>query len=179
MTGGRGGTAWGPRPTALLGLLLLSLAACTFERRPDARAAGTGGAGGASLQDSIRAVTEAFGEARLRGDLAAALGLFDSTARVTPLRSSGDPGTLGPWLTPEEALAARWAPGSPGEPHRDLLDSSLEILPGGTALVLNRYGDTRASGTPVALETLVLVRGGSGWRIRHLHRTDLPPAAAP
>lgn len=169
------------RPTALLGglLLLASLTACTFERRPDARTPATGRGGGVTVQDSIRAVAGALDEARRKGDLAAALGLFDTGAHVTPLLGSGDPDGPAPWLPPEEALAARWAPGSPGEPERDLLESRVEILPGGTALVLNRYGNPLAGGAPVALETLVLVRGRSGWLIRHMHRTDLPPTPAP
>lgn len=169
------------RSTARLAALLLlaSLAGCTFERRPDARTQATGSGERVTVQDSIRAVAGALDEARRKGDLAAALGLFDAGAHVTPLLGSGDPGDPVPWLPPEEALAVRWAPGSPGEPERDLLESRVEILPGGTALVLNRYGDPLAGGTPVALETLVLVRGPSGWRIRHMHRTDLPPTPAP
>ncbi len=123
------------------------------------------------MEDSVRSVVEALNDARRRGDLAAALSLFDTAARVTPPAEAPLPDSLGGWLRPERALGYGWTPGAPGGRSLELLESQVEILPGGTALALGRYVDPGRGAAPAALETLLLVRGPAGWRIRHLHRS--------
>lgn len=177
--GAEGGRRTGTRvASALAGcILFLSLGACTFERRADP---GEAGISALTTEDSIRAVVASLDAARRDGDLAAALGLFDTDARVSPLIPPGSESTEGPWRSPGDALAEEWTPGAPVL-RLDLLESRVEFPGTGTALVLNRYAD---EGTPtreaVALETMVLVRLGGEWRIRHLHRSfPLPTGARP
>jgi ketosteroid isomerase-like protein len=174
----RKGAAAGVRAAVVTALVVIPLAACTFERRPDPRTSAAAEGAERSDGDSIRAVITALDDARRRGDLAAALTLFDTVAHVTPMTAAGTTGGQAPWLNPEEALGAGWTPGSPGHPDPGLLESRVEFLAAGSALVLNRYGDTTA-GASETLETVVLVRRPSGWRIRHLHRSAPPPNPVP
>lgn len=153
----------------------LTAGACSFERRPDPLAGATGSQA-TTVEDSVRAVALALDGARRLGDLAAAAALFESSARTTPLHP--EERGAGRWLTPGEALAGGWAPGTVNPHPEEVLESSVELLGGGSALVLNTLVDPEAEGMPAALETLVLVRTPGGWRIRHLHRspTDAPQA---
>jgi len=158
---------WTPTnsPPLLLLLLLVSLApGCTFERRPDSTT--TARAEGGTAADSIRAVVTALETARARGDLAAALALFDSGAVV----AGGQVGTLDGrgWVTAEAMLS-----GAAPDPvrTRELEESSISLLPG-SALALNRYRDPEG-GLP-SVETVVLVRTPAGWRIRHIHHSPTP-----
>lgn len=158
-------------------LLVLVPLGCTFERRPDGRGAADPRTQALSVEDSVRSVVEALDDARRRGDLAAALSLFDTAARVTPPVGAPFPDSLGGWLSPDLALGYGWTPGAPGGSPLELLESRVEILPGGTALSLGRYVDPAGGGAPASLETLLLIRGPAGWRIRHLHRSS--PSQSP
>lgn len=154
---------------ACIGVLLLS--ACTFERRGDP--GGEAPTAAPDATDSVRMVVSSLDEALQDGDLAAARNLFDADARVSSLGPFQ--GETVSWRSPDQALAGEGLPG--GEASWTLVDSRIESPAPGSALVLNRYavaGDP-AGGSGV-LETLVLVRRGGEWRIRHLHRSFLHPA---
>lgn len=172
------GTGWGRVPrvgavAAVSAALLLLSAACTFERRPDPRAPRDPEVPSAA-RDSVAAVVAALDDARRRGDLASALLLFDTAARVTAPPQGG---AIPPRFLPaRDALAAEGgAPGSPAPEPLALVESTVELVGTSTALALNRYGPSVGTGEAFALETLVLVRSGGGWRIRHLHRTPAGP----
>jgi hypothetical protein len=161
-----------PPLAALLGVGLF-LVGCTFERRPTAGQSTDGPSSSppTTVEDSVLTVVNSLQHARDRGDLAAALALFDGEARVSGLvlRSDGDAAPS--WRSPREALEEEGSR-SLVQPGLELLESSVAWPGGGTALVLRRYVDVeRAPVEPSALESLLLVRGTGGWRILHLHRS--------
>jgi hypothetical protein len=118
------------------------------------------------------AAVSSLAAARQDGDLAAAVGLFDGDARVSPGPLLPGGAEEGDWLPPGEALE-REAPWR----GLELVESQVEFPGPGTALVLNRYAVPGAPpGDPGALETIVMVRRDGEWRIRHLHRSFPPPA---
>lgn len=162
--------AGSPVFAALAGcLLLLSLAACTFERRADP---GNGGGPAPTTQDSVMAVVSSLDAARQDGDLAAAAALFDADARVSSRPVPPGAAPESGWLPPGEALE-RETPLA----GMELVESQVEFPGPGTALVLNRYLETGSpAGYPGALETILMVRRDGEWRIRHLHRSFPPPA---
>jgi uncharacterized protein (TIGR02246 family) len=165
-----GSGAGSPVLPALAGcVLLLSLAACTFERRADP---GNGGSPALSTEDAVLAVVSSLDAARQDGDLAAAAGLFDADARVSIRPSFPGAGAESDWLPPGAALEQ-----DVSATRFELVESQVEFPGPGTALVLNRYVETGApSGESGALETIVMVRRDGEWRIRHLHRS-FPPTA--
>jgi len=157
-----------------VGILLVG---CTFERRPTAgqTVQGTSSSPPETVEDSVLTVVNSLHYARDGGDLAAALVLFHPEARVSALvpPSPGDPSP--PWRSAREALEEEGSR-SLVQPGLELLESSVAWPGGGTALVLRRYVDVeQAPGEPSTLETLLLVRGADGWRIRHLHRSFPSP----
>ena len=161
-----------PRLLPLLASLLL-LAACTFERRPDA---GNGEAepdtGAVTrteiLEDSVEATVDAFTAALRAGDISRAVGMLDAEATLYDEETGHrwDP-TKADSLLPgpmeregEEEL--RWEP----------VESWMEVYDE-AALFVRRYQATisREEAPWTAMETYVLVRSDEDWVIRHLHRS--------
>lgn len=172
-------------------LLVVMLAGCTFERRPD-RASNGDGDGAYSLApegearvlqpaDSVLLVAQLYREALEVGDLSRALSflhpgaaLYNDAAALLPANASAGEVLLQELRLRQEGL------------RLEVVDSEATIL-GDAALVLKRYrvseagavaasddegdSDSSALESETALETIILVRSPTGWRIRHLHRS--------
>lgn len=160
-----------PSPRSVLAAaLLLALSACTFERRPDVRDGEEGPDTAAltrALEDSVEAAVGAFVEALRAGDISRVVGMLHDHATLY-----------------DEETGHRWGPmqadsllpGPMGREGQELgwepAESWIEIYDP-AALVVRRYRATisREEAPWTAMETYVLVRGGGGWVIRHLHRS--------
>lgn len=155
-------------------LLAVIAGGCTLEHRPDVQpddeavAAETPSVPGASVEDSARAVASAFREALVLGD----------ASRVASLTA---PGAL--LVDQEEGVRWRRSAESDGPLPAPLgasrgglgwtVSASEFANLDGTALLVTRYG-AEVAGEEVpwsAVESLVLVRTGDGWRVRYLHRS--------
>lgn len=173
-------------------LVLLFTSGCTFERRPDRAADGNlddePGLADSSLErvmhpaDSVLVVARLYREALEVGDLSRALSflhpgaaLYNDAAALLPPGSSAGEVLLQELRLRQEGMTF------------EVLDSEVTLL-GDAALVLKRYrmldqdgsvdaqrpagpAEPTADRDDVALETIILVRSPSGWRIRHLHRS--------
>ncbi len=170
----------------LVCLLLSSISACTFERSdPEADRDGpplgialAGPEPQESLADRIDLVltaVESFRESVATGDLSVSLSQLDSGATlVDPLVGRAtETASRGELLL---ELRRRHAEGLVYEP----VETEVVIDGDGSALVLTllsmlREGESGAwDEEALVFETAYLVRGDEGWRILHLHRSQLP-----
>lgn len=161
-----------PGPPALIAVAILVVAACTVERRADARPDG-GAADGespaarsAAAEDSARAVASAFHEALLLGD----------GARVVSLTAPGA-------VLVDQEEGVRWQrstdadlpdPLGRGRQGLSWVVTSSEFTDLGEAgLLVTRYlAEVEGEEVPwSAVESMVLVRSPEGMKILYMHRS--------
>lgn len=162
----------------LLGLAILP-GACTLERRADLEPEGGAGDGAesraaAATIDSVHAVVSSFHEALAQGD----------GARIAALTS---PGAV--LIDQEESVRWRRAMDSnPALPTalvraRDglgwtVLGTDFTLLGDDAGILVTEYrAEIEGEAVPwSAVESLILVRGDAGWRVRYLHQSRGPEA---
>lgn len=164
-------------PRWLLLVTALASSACRIERRPDLPVDGGDvthepavGATSTPVEDSVRAVVSAVGEALQVGDVARVARLTAPSAMLI-----------------DQEEAARWTRDDPGAPLPRALSASGDGLVwtlershfdamGAAGLLVNEYRAAVAPGAIQwkAVETFILVRTEEGWRLRHLHRSRGP-----
>lgn len=163
---------------ALVGPVIL-LGACTLERRADLEpengaTVGTTGNVAPSTVDSVHAVVSSFHEALAQGD----------GARIASLTTPGA-------VLIDQEQSVRWRRAVDTDPTlptplvraRDGLDwtvlgTDFTLLGEDAGILVTEYR-ARVQGEEVpwsAVESLVLVRGAAGWRVRYLHQSRGPEA---
>lgn len=151
-----------------LAVLLLVAGSCTFERRAPDEATTAGdtaeASGEAEAIRAARSALEAFQARRRAGDDEGARALLAPEAVLLlngrPLAWREAPASADPLLGPGASLG-RWR-----------LSAGARRL-GEEVLFSLAYGPGDAP-SPEALETVLLMPGPDGWRVRLLHRTGPP-----
>jgi hypothetical protein len=158
-------------PLRALLVVVLAASACRFERRPDlpneAGPTPSVNTVGNTVEDSVRALASAIDEALGVGDVSRMANLTVPMATLIDQEEAvrwtrDDPTTPLPRVLHGGADGLDWLPG--GSRFVDLGDSAL-LINDYNASVRSGGGDWRA------VETLILVRTPTGWRLLHLHRS--------